>query len=267
MTDIKSTDFPTLIRIIDESYTDGLDGISSARLNDDGTILAIGMDGAKQIGAKISDTEIKIRILNPEPIDTNSANFSDSNIYEQLGMRLVQLALEEVEFAAPKAKNNGSLKKKTCKTGLSCGGTCISKSKICKRALSIDQQKEFKELKKRLKAGDLGATKGIDALKKEQQGLAEDISIEDLNRSEDMLKKSLGEVTGKKGAELDLAWNKINLNNTFDGDISLDELTESDAKLGLVVKKLTLDRTLNKTDEEAIRKQLEKTLRETKPNG
>jgi hypothetical protein len=161
--------YPLLISIIDESYTDGLDRISSARLNEDGTALVVGMDGAKQIGVKISDSNIKIRILNPDPIDINSAAFTDSNIYEQLGMRLVDLALE-AEFAAPKSKNNGSLKKKTCKTGLSCGGTCISKSKICARSLSMEQQKQFKELKKRLKAGDTEAQKGIDDLKDEQQG-------------------------------------------------------------------------------------------------
>ena len=162
--------YPLLISIIDESYTDGLDRISSARLNDDDTVLVVGIDGAKQIGVKISDLNIKIRLLNPDPIDTNSAAFSDSNIYQQLGMRLVELALE-VEFAAPKAKNNGSLKKKTCKTGLSCGGTCISKSKVCARALSIDQQKQFKELKKRLKGGNSDAQKGIQDLKDEQQGI------------------------------------------------------------------------------------------------
>jgi hypothetical protein len=162
--------YPLLISVIDESYTDGLDRISSARLNDDDTVLVVGMDGAKQIGVKISDSNIKIRLLNSDPIDTNSAAFSDSNIYQQLGMRLVELALE-VEFAAPKAKNNGSLKKKTCKAGLSCGGTCISKSKVCARALSIEQQKQFKELKKRLKAGDSDAQTGIDNLRNEQQGI------------------------------------------------------------------------------------------------
>ena len=160
--------YPLLRSIIDESYTDGIDRITSARENDDGTILAVGVDGTKQIACKISDDNIKIRLLNPDAVSTKNAAFSSANIYEQLGMRLVELALE-AEFAAPK-KSNGSIKKKSCKTGLRCGGTCISKSKICARALSIDQQKQFKEFKKRLKGGDADAAKGIQDLKDEQQG-------------------------------------------------------------------------------------------------
>lgn len=160
--------YPLLTSIIDESYTDGIDRISSARENDDGTILVVGVDGTKQIAAKISDGNIKIRLLNPDAVSTKSAAFSSANIYEQLGMRLLELVLE-AEFASPK-KNNGALKKKTCKTGLSCGGSCISKTKICARALSIEQQKQFKELKKRLKGGDLDAVEGIQDLKDKQQG-------------------------------------------------------------------------------------------------
>lgn len=133
--------YPILISIINESYTDELDRISSARENDDGSILVVGIDGGKQVACKISDDRIRIRLLNPDA----------------------------AEFAAPK-KSNGALKKKTCKTGLSCGGTCISKTKICARALSIEQQKQFKELKKRLKGGDADAAKGIEDLKNEQQG-------------------------------------------------------------------------------------------------
>ena len=72
-------------------------------------------------------------------------------IYTQIGKRFLELAIT-AEFAAPKT-SNGAVKAKKCTTGLSCGGACISKTKICKRALDIDRQKQFKELKKRLAGG------------------------------------------------------------------------------------------------------------------
>jgi phage gp29-like protein len=78
----------------------------------------------------------------------------------------VDLDAISAQFAA-----NGAVKAKKCMAGLSCGGSCISKTKICKRALSIEQQKAFKELKKRLKGGDLDAQKGIQDLKDKQQGV------------------------------------------------------------------------------------------------
>jgi phage gp29-like protein len=136
---IPLSEYPTILAIANSHYTDGIDRLDNARLNDDGSLICVGIDGGKQVAAKITDTKISIRLLN-----------------------------SNAEFAAP--KNNGSLKKKTCKTGLSCGGTCISKSKVCARALSIEQQKQFKELKKRLKAGDLDAAEGIQDLKDKQQG-------------------------------------------------------------------------------------------------
>jgi hypothetical protein len=136
---IPSSEYPAILSIVNSHYTDGIDRLDNARLNDDGSLICVGIDGNKQVAAKITDTKISIRLLNAS-----------------------------AEFATP--KNNGSLKKKTCKTGLSCGGTCISKSKVCARALSIEQQKQFKELKKRLKAGDLDAVEGIQDLKDKQQG-------------------------------------------------------------------------------------------------
>jgi hypothetical protein len=136
---IPSSEYPAILLIVNSHYTDGIDRLDNARLNDDGSLICVGIDGNKQVAAKITDTKISIRLLNTD-----------------------------AEFATP--KSNGSLKKKACKTGLSCGGTCISKSKVCARALSIEQQKQFKELKKRLKAGDSEAQKGIENLKSEQQG-------------------------------------------------------------------------------------------------
>jgi ParB-like nuclease domain len=97
-------------------------------------------------------------------------------VYEQIGRRFVELA-GEAEFAAPK-KNTGAIKAKKCMTGLSCGGSCVSKMKICKRILSIEQQKRLKELKKRLKSGDLDAAKGIEELRQEQQGIKEEPKVD-----------------------------------------------------------------------------------------
>lgn len=139
---IPVSEYPTLLGIIDNHYTNGLDEILSARQSDDGSIICVGRDEAKQIAIKITDEGIKLKLLDSAP--------------------------HAPQFAAPK-KNNGAIKKKVCKVGFSCGGSCISKAKICARALSISEQRQFKELNKRLKGGDLEATKGIQALKDKQQ--------------------------------------------------------------------------------------------------
>jgi hypothetical protein len=58
--------YPKLINIINDTYSDGIDEIVSARTEDDKTILCICRDGRKQLAVKITSDEIAIRLMNPE---------------------------------------------------------------------------------------------------------------------------------------------------------------------------------------------------------
>jgi phage gp29-like protein len=71
---IPATEYPILISIVNESYTDGLDRILSARENDDGSIVCVGQDGVKQVACKITDTKVEIRLLNPDQVKGDSPN-------------------------------------------------------------------------------------------------------------------------------------------------------------------------------------------------
>ena len=116
-------DYSDLIAFIDRHYTDGIESISSARVNDDGSILCVGMDGDKQVAVKITDNNVEIRLLNDES-------------------------------AAFKIGTAGALptKKKCTAKGLSCGGTCISRSKTCISKLSPEDKSMLDSLRKKIKS-------------------------------------------------------------------------------------------------------------------
>jgi phage gp29-like protein len=71
-TAIPQSEYPALISIFNESYTDGLDRILSAQINDDESIVCVGQDGIKQVACKITDTNTSIRLLNPDQIKGDS---------------------------------------------------------------------------------------------------------------------------------------------------------------------------------------------------
>lgn len=59
-------DLPELQSLIEQSYTDGLDSIDWARVEDDeSTTVALCRDGAKLILARITATGIKYKLVNP----------------------------------------------------------------------------------------------------------------------------------------------------------------------------------------------------------
>jgi hypothetical protein len=73
---IPQTDYPELIDIINETYTDGLDRILAAEVADDDSIVCVGQDGVKQIAVKITDTDIQIRLIDPNQIEGGTARFT-----------------------------------------------------------------------------------------------------------------------------------------------------------------------------------------------
>jgi hypothetical protein len=76
---IPPVQYPDLIKIINREYTDGLDRILSAQIDEEDRIVAYAQDGFKRIRCEISDTQIRFRLLGagesvefaeqPDPID------------------------------------------------------------------------------------------------------------------------------------------------------------------------------------------------------
>jgi hypothetical protein len=55
--------YPQLITLINETYTDKVESIIAAQVDDDDGIDAIAMDGRKRLAAKIADNGIQIKHL------------------------------------------------------------------------------------------------------------------------------------------------------------------------------------------------------------
>lgn len=151
---IDSDDYSDLMDFINQHYTDGLDSILEARVNDDGTTLCVGLDGTKKVAVKITGNHIEIRLLSDDTASMSEAEFRTTSA--------TQLVI-------------GAKKKKQCKNGLSCGGSCISRTKTCFIALSASDRSLIDSLKKKIKAIEKasGKTVGSDkpAMPKQLQAL------------------------------------------------------------------------------------------------
>jgi phage gp29-like protein len=78
-TTIESTEYPTLLNIINGTYRDEVEQILSAQLQDDDSTVAIGLDGKKQVAALITENRIKVRLLNPDDIEGGAADFAEGD--------------------------------------------------------------------------------------------------------------------------------------------------------------------------------------------
>jgi hypothetical protein len=79
-----------------------------------------------------------------------------------IGRRFLALVtISTIDFAEGKPGKN-------CLKGLSCGDSCISKLKICVKAMNPEQVSLYKSLLKSVKAGDANAQKAIDKIKGKQ---------------------------------------------------------------------------------------------------
>jgi hypothetical protein len=114
MKNIPSNLYPKVLALINETYVDKMDSIESAQVNEDGIIEAIAIDEGSKFVCRYADGAIEIKALSPD---------------EQT---------KTVGFAAGKPRN--------CKAGISCGGSCISKSKTCKKKGTGGQAEKAKEI-------------------------------------------------------------------------------------------------------------------------
>ena len=114
MKTIPSNLYPKLLDLINETYVDKMDSIESAQVDEDGTIEAIAIDEGEKFACRYQNGAIEIKALNPD---------------EQA---------KTVGFAAGKARN--------CKAGISCGNSCISKAKTCRKKGTSGQAEKAKEI-------------------------------------------------------------------------------------------------------------------------
>lgn len=97
---IQPSQYPDLIQLINGTYSDRVESIAQAEVDEKDNIIAIALDGAKRIAFKASDNDIAMLLLD----DNESAKFAAVG-------------------AAPKKKKNC-----TGTNSFSCGFSCISKT-------------------------------------------------------------------------------------------------------------------------------------------
>ncbi len=71
-TEIPKEQYPTLIDLINETYTDGVDSVQSGRVEDDGAIVAIATDENRVIAFQYTDSQVSFKLVNPDSVDTES---------------------------------------------------------------------------------------------------------------------------------------------------------------------------------------------------
>jgi phage gp29-like protein len=67
MNPIPETSYPALIDLINETYTDRVEQILGAGVDDNGNIFCAAQDGDKKLAIEITDTGIQIKLFNPNP--------------------------------------------------------------------------------------------------------------------------------------------------------------------------------------------------------
>lgn len=116
-------------RILAKYYTDGIDAIASAHVNEDDDVRGVFLDYinprlTKRLAFAITDNDISYRLLNPRDLDNHDFSEGDS-----------------LDFAAPKQ----------CKKGINCGGACISANKTCHKKTTPAQKQTKQAIVNRVK--------------------------------------------------------------------------------------------------------------------
>lgn len=131
METIPSSLYPKLLDLINETYSDGMDSIESAQVDEDGTIEAIAIDEGTKYACRYQDGAIEIKHL------SDGASSKTGS------------------FATGKARN--------CKAGISCGNSCISKTKTCRKKGTSGQAEKAKEITALVHQPGKGSPKDVPA--------------------------------------------------------------------------------------------------------
>lgn len=130
--------------ILEEFYTDGIDRVVSAQLDSKGDIVGEFIDrvGARQVKRytyRIQDSEVAFKLLNPSEVQ----NFGLESFKPLFG------------------KGSKAGQKKSCRKGTPCGGTCISASKMCRKAPGSASKAKIQEAKQKLGGAIASPSKGL----------------------------------------------------------------------------------------------------------
>jgi hypothetical protein len=120
-TPIPAESYPLLMDLVNQTYLDRVEQITAAQVNDDDSIVFVGLDNPKKIAGKITDDHISMKLMGTG---------------------------EKPQFAAPKKKP------KNCSspTSISCGLTCLpaktkaGKDTVCKKPISPNQKAQKKSI-------------------------------------------------------------------------------------------------------------------------
>lgn len=140
-TPIPATQNRDLIRLINETYTDEVEEILEARLEDDGAILAIARDEDRIVVFKYTDDIVLVNLANPEVIeDLDEDDRIDSRELPNAPPEEASLwAAHIVNLVSEAAERSDAVErtdKKACKKGLPCGNSCIARNKTCRKKLT-----------------------------------------------------------------------------------------------------------------------------------
>ena len=104
---IPISQYPELIDIIEDTYTDGIDRILSGEIRDDGSISIIALDGVKKLDIEINDTTIQIKLLNPDSFDeTNNVNPQQKGGWQPDGSYLLIDYFDTYHVALPDERSD-----------------------------------------------------------------------------------------------------------------------------------------------------------------
>jgi hypothetical protein len=119
-TPVPASLYPLLMDLINQTYLDRVEQIQSAQVDDSDNIIAAAVDGRKLLAVRVTDEDIAIRLRSAQASAT--------------------------QFAAPKGKKN-------CRTGISCGASCISSNKTCRKKTTPKQKAQKQKIVAEAKAG------------------------------------------------------------------------------------------------------------------
>jgi hypothetical protein len=111
--------------LINQTYLDRVERIDGAQVDDSDNIIAAAVDGRKLLAVRVSDDDIDIRLR--------------------------QAQAQSPQFAAAPSQ-----KKKQCKTGISCGASCISSTKTCSKKTTPKQKAQKQKVVADAKRGSGG---------------------------------------------------------------------------------------------------------------
>lgn len=82
--------YPLLIKLINETYTDQVEQITTAHINEAGDIVAIALDEDRVIGFKYTDDDkVALKLLNPEILDDDPSALEDLDLLPDLDLPTV----------------------------------------------------------------------------------------------------------------------------------------------------------------------------------